>query len=110
MCTPLPSALTRARFSPAPPPPASGTPAPAAPAAPAPAAPAAPADYEHYSVIVRNAETPGFPTHVKKEFLEMAQALKKTRECPICLDFIPQDALEITPCGHFYCRKAALRD
>lgn len=55
-----------------------------------------------YQTITRTSED--MPTHIKNEFIEMATALKKKWECPICLDFIPNDALEITPCGHFYCK------
>jgi hypothetical protein len=34
----------------------------------------------------------------------MAKELRKTWESPICLEFIQPDTLEITSCGHFYCR------
>lgn len=55
-----------------------------------------------YQIINRTCEE--MPTHIKNEFKEMAMALKKKWECPICLDFIADDALEITNCGHFYCK------
>ena len=35
---------------------------------------------------------------------EMAIALKKEWECPVCLDMIASDNLEITNCGHYYCK------
>jgi hypothetical protein len=41
---------------------------------------------------------------VKTQIREMATALKKTWECPICLEFIPTETLDITPCGHYYCK------
>lgn len=44
------------------------------------------------------------PAHIKTEFLEMAKTLKKKWECPVCMDFIEEDKLEITMCGHFYCK------
>jgi hypothetical protein len=34
----------------------------------------------------------------------MADALKKEWDCPICLAMIPLDTLEITNCGHYYCK------
>ena len=43
------------------------------------------------------------PTHIVAELKEMADALKKTWECPICLEMITPEVLAITPCGHFYC-------
>jgi rubrerythrin len=44
------------------------------------------------------------PTHIKSELKEMAQILKKKWECPICMDFIEVDNLDITNCGHYYCK------
>ena len=49
------------------------------------------------------------PTHIKNELLEMAKELKKTWECPICIDTILPDNLEITNCGHSFC-KTCLED
>ena len=44
------------------------------------------------------------PTHIKEEMKSMALLLKKKWECPICLNMIEDGQLEITSCGHFYCR------
>jgi transcription elongation factor Elf1 len=44
------------------------------------------------------------PTHIKDEIKEMATALQKKWNCPICLDMIESKELEITNCGHFYCK------
>ena len=44
------------------------------------------------------------PTHIKEEFLKMGAELKKTWECPICIDMIQPDNLEITNCGHYFCK------
>ena len=44
------------------------------------------------------------PTHIKEQMKEMATLLKKKWECPICLNMIEDGQLEITGCGHFYCR------
>ena len=53
-------------------------------------------------VRVENEET--IPTHIKEEMKTMAAALKRKWECPICLEMIEEAELEITNCGHFYCR------
>lgn len=44
------------------------------------------------------------PTHIKNEIKTMADALKKKWECPICLDMIDNNDLDITNCGHYYCK------
>lgn len=44
------------------------------------------------------------PTHIKEEIREMSTALRKKWECPICLDMIDHGDLDITNCGHFYCK------
>jgi hypothetical protein len=44
------------------------------------------------------------PTHIKNDFLEMASALRKKWECPICMELIECDQLEISNCGHMYCK------
>ena len=62
------------------------------------------ADYGRYQTIIRTTNDDAIPTHIKNEFIEMATALKKTWECPICIEFIQPDNLEITPCGHYYCK------
>jgi len=61
-------------------------------------------DYEQYEVARRVADVEGVPVHIKAEMKEMAVALKKQWDCPICVDFIPLDTLDITNCGHFYCK------
>ena len=43
------------------------------------------------------------PLHIKAEIEEMAAAMKKQYECPICLDMIESGQLDITNCGHKYC-------
>ena len=49
-------------------------------------------------------QDPTLPTHIKAEIEEMATAMAKTYECPICLDMIPSGQLDITNCGHKYCK------
>jgi hypothetical protein len=58
--------------------------------------------------VVRVTETgndASIPEHIKEELRSMASALKKQWECPICMGFIEEDALEITNCGHYYCKE-----
>ena len=44
------------------------------------------------------------PEHVKEEMKQMAVALGKKWDCPFCMEMIENDNLEITNCGHFYCK------
>lgn len=43
------------------------------------------------------------PAHITKEFMEMAEELRKKYTCPICIDDVEIGNVEITGCGHFYC-------
>ncbi len=61
-------------------------------------------DYHHYQTMTRYVAEDNIPEHIKTEIKTMADQLKKVWDCPICLDFIPTENLEITPCGHFYCK------
>jgi len=63
------------------------------------------ADYRNYNRMRTMDERSDsmVPPHIVAELKEMADALKKTWECPICLEMITPDRLAITPCGHFYC-------
>ena len=60
--------------------------------------------YVHYTRVRTIANDVTIPPHIKAEFLEMSDALKKQWECPICLDFIPSGELDVTQCGHKYCK------
>ena len=57
--------------------------------------------YRRQSVM---ATEPTLPTHIKAEIEEMAKSLRKEYECPICLDMIAEGQLDITICGHKYCK------
>lgn len=62
----------------------------------------------HWDIIVYNrvvsvADDREIPEHIKKEMKDMAKELKKKWECPVCLEMISDDELEITNCGHYYC-------
>lgn len=64
-------------------------------------------DYIQYVFYRKTIQTEnaGIPVHIKNEMNEMAEKLKKQWECPVCLDFISHEDLEITNCGHFYCKE-----
>jgi len=62
-------------------------------------------DHAHYtSITTQIIAQDAVPQHIKTLLKEMADTLKKKWTCPICLDFIPDGSLEITNCGHFYCK------
>jgi translation initiation factor 1 (eIF-1/SUI1) len=44
------------------------------------------------------------PTHFSTEFIEMAKELRKEFSCPICFDMVNSDTIDITHCGHIYCK------
>jgi hypothetical protein len=58
----------------------------------------------HYTTFNRVADDRAIPEHIKTEMKEMAAALKKKWECPVCMDMIEDEQLEITNCGHYYCK------
>ena len=49
-------------------------------------------------------EVEDIPLHVVAELKSMMKQLKKKIECPICLEVINPNQLEITRCGHKFCR------
>lgn len=62
------------------------------------------AAHTHYNVITRTVTDDSIPEHIKGELRTMSAELRKKWECPICMEFIETEALEITNCGHFYCK------
>ena len=67
--------------------------------------------YDRYMRIINSDEpastttpTETMPSHIKNELKEMADRLKKKWECPVCFEFIETENLDITNCGHFYCK------
>jgi hypothetical protein len=54
--------------------------------------------------VVSNVPVEELPTHLQNEMREYIKKLKIDIECPICLDVINPDNLEITRCGHKYCK------
>ena len=61
-------------------------------------------DHQHYATFNRVADDRAIPEHIKEEMKAMATALKKKWECPVCMDMIEDGDLEITNCGHYYCK------
>ena len=62
-------------------------------------------DHEHYIAYNTAVAEDTIPEHIKSQLKEMATALKKKWECPICLDMIDDGDLDITNCGHCYCKQ-----
>ena len=58
----------------------------------------------HHATYTSTASEEMIPEHIKTQFKEMAAELKKKWECPVCLDMIEETDLEITNCGHYYCK------
>jgi hypothetical protein len=65
------------------------------------------ADYAYYEVMRRittDTDANKMPEHIIKSIAEMGAALKKTWDCAICQDIIKPDDLDITNCGHYFCK------
>ena len=60
-------------------------------------------DWNVVEVVRIQIEQAELPTHIKSEFIEMAEKLKKKWECPCCFEMIEAKKIKITNCGHFYC-------
>jgi len=45
------------------------------------------------------------PPHIKEEYMGMLEELKKSIECPICMEIINKEDLQLSNCGHKYCSK-----
>lgn len=62
-------------------------------------------DTRIYNLLQKQSDTKnhGFPTHLVNEFEELYDQLKKSVECPVCLDVIEKGKLKITACGHKVC-------
>jgi len=62
------------------------------------------ADHKHYNELKALEGAGSIPVHIKEALATMGAELKKVWECPVCIDIIEPTALEITNCGHFYCK------
>jgi zinc-RING finger domain len=61
-------------------------------------------DRRQHERITRIVSEDSIPEHIKTELKTMATTLHKKWECPVCLEMIDDGDLEITNCGHFYCK------
>jgi hypothetical protein len=43
--------------------------------------------------------------YIKKEMEDITYLLSNPYNCPICIELIPKGELDITNCGHKYCKK-----
>ena len=43
------------------------------------------------------------PNFVKEEIIELYTELKKSVECPVCLETLAPNQLQFSSCGHKYC-------
>jgi hypothetical protein len=59
---------------------------------------------ERYNKMITIIKDQGIPIHIKNEIEEMAEQLKKEYQCPVCLNIISKGELDITGCGHKYCK------
>ena len=57
---------------------------------------------QHYNRMKMLVEI--IPTHIKDEYIAMLKELKKTIECPICMNVIDNNDLQLSNCGHKYCK------
>ncbi|ABT15076.1 hypothetical protein NY2A_B677R [Paramecium bursaria Chlorella virus NY2A] len=44
------------------------------------------------------------PSHITREYWDMAVRLNKDFTCPICLDIMNKDTFDMTKCGHPLCK------
>ena len=56
----------------------------------------------HKKLLSLTSDTCDIPAHVKTELIGMMSELKKKIECPVCLELIDTEDMEITRCGHKY--------
>eukprot|EP01043_Picozoa_sp_COSAG02_P073888 COSAG02_NODE_14556_length_1260_cov_0.857881_2_plen_119_part_00 len=60
---------------------------------------------EHNLLEDVNDNNSSLPQFLIDEIQEKMKRLKEEIECPICLDIIPEGQLDITRCGHKYCKQ-----
>ncbi len=63
-------------------------------------------EVETVHVIYRTVEgidRENLPSHISREFIEMADKLKRKFTCPVCLELVTTENVSITMCGHIYC-------
>ena len=61
-------------------------------------------DYNNYRRVAPMRDDVSIPQHIKDDIVKMMDELKKHWECPICLEMIKPQELDITNCGHYFCK------
>jgi len=61
--------------------------------------------YRIVNRVVECAVPESLPVHIIKELEDNLAELKKKIECPICLEIIERGQLDVTNCGHKYCKE-----
>ena len=57
-----------------------------------------------YKTIIETTSDSNIPNHIKSVLIDLSTKLKHKWECSICLEFIKPETLDITNCGHFFCK------
>ena len=60
---------------------------------------------EHATLTTIQDSNTSLPQHIINEIEDKMKKLKEQIECPVCLDIIPCGELDITRCGHKYCKE-----
>lgn len=45
------------------------------------------------------------PKHITQEFYDMAEQLNKQFTCPVCYELVTSATIQITHCGHVFCKE-----
>jgi len=61
-------------------------------------------DYNNYARVAPLRNDTNIPQHIKDDIVKMMDELKKHWECPICIEMIKPMDLDITNCGHYFCK------
>tara|TARA_R110000787_G_scaffold197875_2_gene309066 strand:- start:602 stop:961 length:360 start_codon:yes stop_codon:yes gene_type:complete len=54
--------------------------------------------------ILKEVVVKEMPEHVRVELVALLTEAKKKIDCPICLDEIPPGEIDMTQCGHKFCK------
>ena len=57
-----------------------------------------------YSERLVEVSTKEMPEHIRRELISLLEQVKKKINCPICLDVIPTGEIDMTQCGHKFCK------
>jgi hypothetical protein len=44
------------------------------------------------------------PSHITTQFYDMAVKLNETYTCPVCLELVNKETINISFCGHIFCK------